>query len=351
MRSRKMMDYFEDYYRDSPEMNALMNTEAALLNQAGFDIRDVFAQAAIQTATWMIPVYEEIFALEPDPDDTLEFRRKRLLAYQRLRSPTTRKEFKNYLQPFVDTVEIIEHFADYMVEFIFTGEDINFKEINRMLRRAMPAHLGWFLVLKWYQQMIIRHRTQNYMFVEPHQSAWNFGEARRIRWDGEFALDGSFRWDGILAGHGYRTQQKHRVEMDFFVEAYQHNYALVNILDGRFCWDGSHNLSGARLTRLPLLAVEAELFMEAKHNWRRKYYSANMIHMESKQKSAPKNKIESMIQMDCRHKSDYRVINLWDGSFCLDGSHALDGSRVLDTGNITHRATIERFDGTEVEQL
>lgn len=148
MRSNKMKDYLPDYYRDSRQMNIIMETAGQELDTLENNTQDVENQFAIQKATWKITTYEEIFAVTASVDDTLEQRRARLLSKLRLRSPTTRKEFLRFLEPFAETVEINQYFSEYLVEFIFTGMKAGFDTIYKALYVTMPAHLNWKLQCK-----------------------------------------------------------------------------------------------------------------------------------------------------------------------------------------------------------
>lgn len=143
-----MKDYLPDYYRDSRQMNAIMETEWQELSTLEENIRDVEKQFTIQKATWKIPNYEEIFAVVTAAGDTLEQRRARLLSKLRLRSPTTRQEFIRFLEPFANSVEINQHFSEYLVEFIFSGMKASFETIDKVLYLTMPAHLDWRLRAK-----------------------------------------------------------------------------------------------------------------------------------------------------------------------------------------------------------
>lgn len=145
MKSSKMKDYLPDYYRDSRQMNAIMETEGQELDTLEANIQDVENQFTIQKATWKISTYEGIFAVATTAGDTLEQRRAALLSKVRLRSPTTKREFIRFLKLFAEDIEITEHYADYLVEFIFTGMKTSFAVIDKKLYVTMPAHLDWNL--------------------------------------------------------------------------------------------------------------------------------------------------------------------------------------------------------------
>jgi len=143
-----MKDYLPDYYRDSRQMNSIMEVEGRELDILEENIQDVENQMTIQKATWKIPTYEEIFAVATTAGDTLEQRRAALLSKIRLRSPTTKREFIRFLEAFASGVEINEYFADYLVEFIFTDMKTSFAAIDSKLYVTMPAHLDWKLRVK-----------------------------------------------------------------------------------------------------------------------------------------------------------------------------------------------------------
>jgi uncharacterized protein YmfQ (DUF2313 family) len=143
-----MKDYLPDYYRDSRQMSAIMETEGQELDTLEANIQDVENQLTIQKTTWKIPTYEEIFAVTTSAGDTLEQRRARLLSKLRLRSPTTKQEFIRFLEPFANSVEIEQYFSEYLVEFLFSGMKASFETIDKVLYVTMPAHLNWNLRVK-----------------------------------------------------------------------------------------------------------------------------------------------------------------------------------------------------------
>lgn len=143
-----MKDNLPDYYRNSRQMNAIMETEGQELDTLEANIQDVENQFTIQKATWKIPTYEEIFAVTTSAGDTLEQRRARLLSKLRLRSPTTRQEFIRFLEPFANSVEIEQYFSKYLIEFLFSGMKSSFETIDKILYVTMPAHLDWNLRVK-----------------------------------------------------------------------------------------------------------------------------------------------------------------------------------------------------------
>lgn len=146
----------------------------------------------------------------------------------------------------------------------------------------------------------IRQSFEAVQFVETRHCIYNLGGARTTRWDGEFRLDATIRLDGIYPDALYREQLKqkaiieglshtwHRIPLEQLargehlsetrqgvqirqsadsanatglrlavntkqkskalekINSYHHSsHRLGNVLDGGFCWDGSHRLDGA----------------------------------------------------------------------------------------------------------
>lgn len=245
-----------------------------------------------------------------------------------------------------------------------------------------------------YLPVRIKHISGVMQTIETLHNAWNLGGARAARWDGEFNLGGVIRLEGIVPGEGYKERQSHRAGIWFSVDAVQHNYALTNILDGAFCWDGGHNLSGARMKRLPILRAGLDMTADVRQHKSIFQSSGVHIHVGAKQQAAARlhgeifadvesrQKKESRQQVsvaatvgikqaakavmqaqagagieakqkiklagisasgqtiESRHTNDHRMWNTWDGGFCLDGSHTLDGAQVLDK-RIKHCCTVE----------
>lgn len=145
--TKEMKDYLPDYYRDSRQMNAIMEAEADQLDTLEKNRQDVEDQLTIQRATWKLPKYEEIFAVVPEANDTIAIKRARLLAQQRKRSPSTRREFERMLRAYADSVDIVEYHSDYLVSFILEDMKISLEKLDKYLIPVMPAHLDWKLNL------------------------------------------------------------------------------------------------------------------------------------------------------------------------------------------------------------
>jgi hypothetical protein len=143
-----MKDYLPDYYRDSRQMNAIMDVEGNELDTLEDTTKDVENQLTIQKATWKISTYEEIFAVASEAGADLEQRRAKLLSKIRLRSPTTKREFIRFLQPFAETVEITEYYSEYLVKFNFLGLKVGFNTISDVLYTTLPAHLARLMETK-----------------------------------------------------------------------------------------------------------------------------------------------------------------------------------------------------------
>lgn len=142
-----MKDYLPGYYRDSRQMNAIIESEGEELESLDENRQAVEDQFTIQRATWKLQKYEEIFAVVPESNETIEAKRARLLAHQRKRSPSTRKEFERLLTAYADQVDIVEYFSEYLVEFILEDMKISLAKLDGYLIPIMPAHLDWKLKL------------------------------------------------------------------------------------------------------------------------------------------------------------------------------------------------------------
>ncbi len=65
-----------------------------------------------------------------------------------------------------------------------------------------------------------------------------------------------------------------------------------------------------------------------------------------KERQAHQAKIN--ISVNSRHKNDYRLVNVFNGGFCMDGSHMLNGARVMEN-RINHSCLIESNGGIEAQ--
>lgn len=98
---QRMIDAQPPYYRDSPQMNAVIGGQAAEIEQRRAEARDLLDQMTISKATWSLEMYETIFDVKYNPSKTIKERQDVIRAKMRGAAPTTLAVLKSVVNAFV----------------------------------------------------------------------------------------------------------------------------------------------------------------------------------------------------------------------------------------------------------
>jgi hypothetical protein len=133
-------------YENNPCILYLFEVEGIKLGLTNYIIKLLTDDCYIQTATDKgLTLMEKDYAVVPNEDDTLEDRRKVLLAKRRMNSICTVENLKKMCKSYSYTdVNIIQHYAEYIVDIILKSEVGFAKDIDRLSKDVsvfIPAHL------------------------------------------------------------------------------------------------------------------------------------------------------------------------------------------------------------------
>ena len=133
-------------YENNPCILYLFEVEGIKLGLTNYIIKLLTDDCYIQTATDKgLTLMEKDYAVVPYEDDTLEDRRKVLLAKRRMNSICTVENLKKMCKSYSYTdVDIIQHYAQYIVDIILKSEMGFTKDIDRLSKDVslfIPAHL------------------------------------------------------------------------------------------------------------------------------------------------------------------------------------------------------------------
>jgi hypothetical protein len=107
-------------------------------------IDDYLEQVLPQTATWLLPYWEEEYGITPNDALTIEQRRNALLAVIRTRSPINPKKLESIVSLGTGLdVNIIENLTKYSFGVVFNGiSGLGYsKKARDIIDRLKPAHL------------------------------------------------------------------------------------------------------------------------------------------------------------------------------------------------------------------
>lgn len=133
-------------YENNPCIKFLFEVEGIKLGLTNYIIKILTDDCYIKTATNTgLSLMEKDYAIIPETDDTLDDRRMILLAKKRMRSICTEENLKALCYSYGYTsVDIIQHYAQYIVDIILNSETGFTKDINRLSKDVsvfIPAHL------------------------------------------------------------------------------------------------------------------------------------------------------------------------------------------------------------------
>jgi Uncharacterized protein conserved in bacteria len=177
LRGQEMLRYLPGYYEASRIMRAVLQAQGAELDRLRGALDEILDQFYIDTATWGLDIWEQMLAMPPSADETLEERRDRIKSkirgYGTATIQTIKKVAESYDKGIVDVAEdysamrVIIRFVDT------TGVPSNIEDLKAILRELVPAHLA------------IDFEYNYFTWDELDSKAWTWDEldALGITWD------------------------------------------------------------------------------------------------------------------------------------------------------------------------
>ncbi|MFD2704622.1 putative phage tail protein [Salibacterium lacus] len=137
--------YMPEYYEEFTAVQEIIGAEAGAFDGAFDEIRDVLAQFYLETATWGLAYWEDIFGIRTDEDKPLNERRSVIRSQKRGQGTVTKAFVREVAESYDGgEVEVTEEYANYniVVTFISTrGVPPNLEDTKQALRNIVPAHL------------------------------------------------------------------------------------------------------------------------------------------------------------------------------------------------------------------
>lgn len=264
---------------------------------------DVKNQFFVETATWGLADWERVLALSVKEDATIQDRRNQILLRLQSNNTVSNTFMNNLINMFCEdkTGYIVEHNSDYCFEICTSSDDkIKWKDLLEAVNLYKPAHLGFYVIIKIESRIDVKHKANIIQYVNSKHNFWNLGTAEKTYWDGVWCWDGTIDWSGIKPDAKYKERQSHIADILTKVNSIQlfnikHNADITykiaskhniltkhklnnifsvnidlkqniknkvlntninsikqsrteitkNLLNGSFCWDGTHELSGS----------------------------------------------------------------------------------------------------------
>lgn len=148
--------YRPRYYETSLVVREIDKVDAGELELLYSRITDVFSQYFIDTATWGLDRWEQIFQIQTDYLKSYEQRRSVLKSTVRRYGTSTVEKIKNVAESYLNgEVALTEKNDIYTLNVKFIGKrgvPVNMDDIKNAIRAVTPSHLGLtyeFTYLVW----------------------------------------------------------------------------------------------------------------------------------------------------------------------------------------------------------
>ena len=144
------IDQLPSFYQNSPEVVDLQNAFTNELDASWLKREDFLNQLNVQTATWSLPLWENLYGVETDTTRSIEFRRACILSKLRGNATATIEMIRNVAKSFCNSdVEVIEYNDEYRFEIKFDGTASTIENKDgflKAIREMKPAHLNETLI-------------------------------------------------------------------------------------------------------------------------------------------------------------------------------------------------------------
>lgn len=139
--------YLPEFVRGDPVLGQTLAIESKEHEQQRLEIRDLLAQAFIETATWGLADWERILDLRPDASDNYEQRRNRILLKLQGRQVSTLDFMAAVASRYIDNkrAKIEEHNNLYYFDVSTDGTITDEKGFIDAINLYKPAHLSFGL--------------------------------------------------------------------------------------------------------------------------------------------------------------------------------------------------------------
>ncbi len=151
-----MSKHLPRLYGDFPVVWAMMNATAGEVVNLRDTIADVFNQFFIDSATWSIARWEEIYGIKTPADTTLtiEERRAAVKVAMQTKRVMSKQGIKDVFSTFNNMeVAVTENNPAYSVDIKFTdmrGVPANLPEIKAQMSALLPAHMAVTYSYSWF---------------------------------------------------------------------------------------------------------------------------------------------------------------------------------------------------------
>ena len=215
-----VLETVPDYYQESSVYQNIISVYLKASQEVDEVRRDLILQLFVQTATWGLDYWENDYAIKPNPGDSLEVRRSRILVKMAGLTTFSKPEALRLANVYSNPKDAT--FNSIVNEYAFKTRHnidnvIDYDAMIAAFEEMKPAHLEHVVGLLVRFPMVIDMTTRVKMrIVQPQSYNFNYQTPMRMKvnamvivpgkynWEPptDLALDGSFRMDGYAKMDG-----------------------------------------------------------------------------------------------------------------------------------------------------
>lgn len=173
----RLIDYLPEFYANSPEVVSIQQAieyQVAALRAARDELME---QLNVISATWGLKLWERDLAIISKVEDSLDFRRTRIMSKLRGAGTTTEAMIKNVAESFsYGEVEIVTFPAEFRFEIRFVGTlgiPPNMDDLTAAIEEIKPAHLAYSFIFTF----------MTWAMFEDYNHTWAEWDALNLTWD------------------------------------------------------------------------------------------------------------------------------------------------------------------------
>ena len=243
--AKKVLDYITPIYAEAYAALWLMEVIGLQTDLFVKWVQECQDQILPQTATWLLPLWEEEYGLPVNNDASLQTRRSNILAKVRNRAPMNPARLEEMLKlaTKIDDIKIVENTAKntFTVEMEEAPDKEMLKSMYGVLDEKKPAHLIYFVNSKTRAKFFNENNANLQCLKISAQTRNHAMEITRL--DGQKLLDGSWPLQSVVVA--YKLPKIHSVK---FTSGVENKFAAKGALTADSMWllNGIHSLNGER---------------------------------------------------------------------------------------------------------
>lgn len=225
-RAKEMLSYVPPYYQNSKLYRAQNDAKGIELDAIRWLIDDLENQINPRTATWSLPLWEDLCGFTPAANESIDDRRDKVFTLLVSSSPMTARTLAGQIKAAFGIDPVFSWTREpYVVDMLvddFT-ESLDFGRVLKMAYDLLPAHLALLITVRYALTAwtnMNRARVQRLLISGLRVNSLGYVD---ILLDGSYLLDGSFPLRECTA----RGLDAHKLAMRLRVDE-QHAFSVYS---------------------------------------------------------------------------------------------------------------------------